>query len=195
MTNTGRCARLAQKTKARRLVSKIAFADDLQRHGTSQIDVERFVSDAHRAAAQLDRRPVFSQCKFIMLKSLRRVFRRRLDRIFRSRLAGLNFFIESLAKHAHRTEFHCPRKLTAAVRADVSRLRAHEDTALQTRPEPRTAHEPRPRSLPAPPDSGSRRLLKLHARVSSWHRVQDLESKTLGGRIQWIGDERLIDRG
>jgi hypothetical protein len=69
-----------------------------------------------------------------------------------------------------------------------------ELAALQTRPEPRKGHGPHPRSLPAPADSGSRRFLKLQASVSSGHRVQDLESKTLSGRIQWIGEQRLVDR-
>ena len=44
-----------------------------------QIDVERLVSDAHRTATQLDRFPVFARHQFIVLKSLRRLFRCRLD--------------------------------------------------------------------------------------------------------------------
>ena len=126
MTNARRRARFAQKTKPRRFVTEISFADDFQCHGAVQIDVERFVSDPHRTATQLDRFPVFARHQFIVLKSLRCLFRCRLDRILGSRrLAGLNPASESLAKHADRTEFHCSRKLVTATRAGALGLRAH----------------------------------------------------------------------
>ena len=71
VTNAGRRAGFAQKTKPRRFITEIFFADDFQCHGAVQIDVERFVSDAHRTATQLDRFPVFARHQLIMLKSLR----------------------------------------------------------------------------------------------------------------------------
>ena len=74
MTKTGRRARLTQKMKPRRLVSEISFANDLQGHGASQIDVECFVSDTHRAAPQLDRFPVFAVHQLIMLQASRYQF-------------------------------------------------------------------------------------------------------------------------
>src|ERR1700730_6622800 len=125
MTNAGCCARLAQKTKARRLVSEISLANNLQSHRTTQIHVERFVSNAHRAAAQLDWCPVIVLRQLIVLKALRQPFRRRLDRMFRRRFARFNLWIESLAKHAHGTEFHPSRKLITAVLAGALELRAH----------------------------------------------------------------------
>ena len=81
MTNARRRAGFAQKTKPRRFITEISLADDFQCHGAVQIDVERFVSDPHRTATQLDRFPVFALHQFIMLKSLRCLFRCRLDRI------------------------------------------------------------------------------------------------------------------
>src|SRR4029077_1169225 len=125
MADAGRCARLAQKTKAHRLVVKIASANDLQGNGAAQIDVERFVSDTHRSATQLDRCPVRALRQLIILKALRYLFRRGLDRMLRRRLAGFNPLSESLAKHADRTEFHCSRKLITATRAGASVLRFH----------------------------------------------------------------------
>ena len=84
MTNARRRAGFAQKTKPRRLITEISFADDFQCHRAVQIDVERFVSDPHRTATQLDRFPVFARHQFIMLKSLHRLFRCRLERVLGS---------------------------------------------------------------------------------------------------------------
>src|SRR5271166_2753925 len=116
----------AQKTKSSRFVTEIFFADDLQCHRALQIHVERFVSDAHCTATQLDRFPVFTSHQFIMLESLHWLVRCRLDRFFGSgRLAGFNPASKTLAKHADRTEFHCSGKLVAAIRAGALGLRAH----------------------------------------------------------------------
>src|SRR5262249_7785678 len=60
VTDARRCARLAQKPKPRRFITEILFADDLQRHWASEIDVEGFVSDPHSPATQLDRSTVFA---------------------------------------------------------------------------------------------------------------------------------------
>src|SRR5262249_1048271 len=49
--------RFPQETKPGRLVTEISLADDFERHGTLQIDVERLVSNPHRTATQLDRFP------------------------------------------------------------------------------------------------------------------------------------------
>src|SRR5580700_785910 len=114
-----------QKTKPRRFITEISLADGFQCHGAVQIDVERLVSDPHRTATQLDRFSVFALHQLIVLKSLRCLFRRRLECIPRRRLAGLNVASESLAKHADRTEFHCPRKLVTTNRAGASVLRFH----------------------------------------------------------------------
>src|SRR5580693_8353488 len=81
----------AEKTKPCRFITEISFTDDFQSHWAVQIDVERLVSDPHRAATQLDRFPVFVRHQFIMLKSLQRLFRYcRLDRFLQRRLAGFN---------------------------------------------------------------------------------------------------------
>ena len=114
MTEAGRRARLSQETKPSRFVTKIFLADDFQCHGAAQIDVERFVCDAHRAATQLDGHPVLALLQFIMLKSECRVFRRRRDCILRRRLAGLSSHIESLTENAHRTVLSGRGKLRAA---------------------------------------------------------------------------------
>src|ERR1700757_3125694 len=118
MPQPRRCAGFAQKTKLRRFITEIPFADDLQRHRASEIDVERLVSDPHRTATQLDRFPIFARHQLVVLKSSRWLLQCcRLDRILRNRrLAGLNRVSETLAEHADRTEFHRSRKLIAAAR-------------------------------------------------------------------------------
>src|SRR5271156_398096 len=97
---------LTQETNPRRIITQVSLADDLQCHYAVQIDVERFVSDPHRAAAQLERFPVFAHHQLVVLKSLRRLFRYLLDRFLERRLAGFNPADEPLAKHAYRTELH-----------------------------------------------------------------------------------------
>src|SRR6266436_5443149 len=127
MPQPRRRASFPQKTKSRRLVTEIFFANDFQCHGAAQIDVEGLVSDPHCTAPQLDRFPVFALDQFVMLKALHRLlWCGRLGRILGSRsLAGLNPISKSLPKHAHRTEFHCSSKLITTDRADASGLRFH----------------------------------------------------------------------
>src|SRR4030095_11819615 len=57
--DASRCACFTQETKARRFVTEILLADDFQCHRASKVDVERFVSDPHRAVTQFDRSLVF----------------------------------------------------------------------------------------------------------------------------------------
>jgi hypothetical protein len=91
-----------------------------------EIDVDRFVSDPHRSATQLDRFPVFTPYQLIVLKPLYRLFRYRLDRFLGiKRLAGLNRASKTLAQHTDRTEFNRSRKLIAAARAGALGLRFH----------------------------------------------------------------------
>src|SRR6516165_10310361 len=125
MPNTGRRPGFAQKAKPRRFISEILFTDDFQSHRASQIDVERFVSDPHRTATQLDRFPAFARHQFVVLKSFRWLVRYRLQRIPSRRLARLNAASKTLAEHADRTEFHCSRKLVTAARAGALGLRFH----------------------------------------------------------------------
>ena len=94
---------LAQKAKPRRFIPEILFADDLQSHRASEIDVERFVSDPHRTATQLDRFPIFTRDQSVMLKTLFRLFGCRVHRDLGSRrLAGLYPARQSLAEHTDR---------------------------------------------------------------------------------------------
>src|SRR6516162_7111064 len=125
VTNARRRAGFAQKTKPRRFITEIAFADDLQRHGAVQIDVERLVSDPHRAATQLDWFAVFARHQLVVLKSFRWLLQRRLNCFLERRLAGLSATSKTLAKHADGTEFHCSKKLVAAARAGALGLRVH----------------------------------------------------------------------
>src|ERR1700674_1160949 len=106
MPQPRRRAGFAQKTKPRRLITEISLADDFQCHRAVQIDVERLVSDAHRTPTQLDWFPVFARHELIVLKSLHRLFRCRLDGTLGSRrLPRLNPISKSLAKHADATNF------------------------------------------------------------------------------------------
>ena len=124
MPNAGRRTRLAQKAKPRRFIPEILFADDLQSHRASEIDVERFVSDPHRTATQLDRFPIFTRDQSVMLKTLFRLFGCRVHRDLGSRrLAGLYTARQSLAEHTDRAELHCSREFTAAARAGALELR------------------------------------------------------------------------
>ena len=71
MTNAGSGTRFAHETKSSRFVTEISLIDDFQCHGASKIDVQRFVSDPHRAATQLDRPPIFALDNFKVLKTFR----------------------------------------------------------------------------------------------------------------------------
>src|ERR1700746_4111209 len=125
MPQPRRCAGFAQETKPRRFIAEIFFADDLQRHRASEIDVECLVSDPHSSSAQLDRSTVFARHQLVMLKSFWRLVRCRPDRLLQRRLAGLNPTGKTLAKHADRAEFQCSREFIAAARAGALGLRAH----------------------------------------------------------------------
>src|SRR6516164_7567410 len=125
MPNTGRRPRLAQKAKLRRFFADISLVDDFQRHRAVQIDVERFISDPHRTATQLDRFTVFARYQLVVLKSFRWLVRCRHDRLPERRLAGLKPTSKTLAEHADRTELHCSRKVIAATRAGALELRFH----------------------------------------------------------------------
>jgi hypothetical protein len=125
MPQPRRCAGFAQKTKPRRFITEILFTDDLQRHRASEIDVERFVSDPHRAATQFDRFPIFTRDQSVMLKSLFRLFVRVHRNLGSRRLAGRNAASKTLAEHANWAEFHRSREFIAAARADASGLRFH----------------------------------------------------------------------
>src|SRR5262249_44932809 len=110
VTNARCCTGFAQKTKPRRFIAQVPFANNLQGHRVSQIDVERLVSDPHRSSTQLDRFPVFARHQFVVLKSSRW-----LNRVLRNRrLAGNNSASETLAEHADWAEFDCPRNLVTA---------------------------------------------------------------------------------
>src|SRR6516225_4553987 len=102
VTNARRRAGFAQKSKPRRFITEILFANDLQRNRASEIDVERFVSEPHSPATQLDRLPVFARHQFIMVKALQRLYRCQLCRFLERRLARLNPASKTLAKHADR---------------------------------------------------------------------------------------------
>src|SRR6516165_6169451 len=125
MPNAGRRPRLAQKTKPRRFIAEISLVDDFQRHRAVEIDVERFVSDPHRTATQLDRLPAFARYQLVVLKSFWWLVRCRLDRLLERRLARLNTASKTLTEQADRAEFHGSRKLVTAARAGALGLRAH----------------------------------------------------------------------
>jgi hypothetical protein len=67
---------LAQKSELSGFVTQISLTDDLQGHGTTQINVERLVGHTHCPTTQLDRPASFVQGNFIVLESpnLRRTF-------------------------------------------------------------------------------------------------------------------------
>src|SRR6516162_4371438 len=117
MTDARRCTGFTQKAKPCRFIPEISFTDDFQSHRAVQIDIERLVSDPHRATTQLEQFPVFTRHQLEVLKSFQWLVRWRLKYIPRRRLAGFNPASKSLAKHADRTEFHSSRKLIAAARA------------------------------------------------------------------------------
>jgi hypothetical protein len=69
MPNAGRRTRLAQKPTASRFVADISLVDHLQGYGTSEIDIERLVSNPHTTTTQLDRFASLVQDHFIVLES------------------------------------------------------------------------------------------------------------------------------
>src|SRR6516165_9502668 len=125
MPNTGRRTRFAQKTKPGRFITEVSLADDLQRHGASETNVERLVSDAHCTATQLDWFAVFARHQFVVLKAFRWLVRCRLNCFLERGLTGLNVTGKTPPKHADRTELHCSRKLVTAARAGALGLRVH----------------------------------------------------------------------
>jgi len=90
VTDTGCGTGFAQKNEAasihrREILSLMTFSVTGHRRSTSR----RFVSDPHRTTTQLHRLAIFAHHQFIVLKSLGRLFRCRLDRFLgRRRLAG-----------------------------------------------------------------------------------------------------------
>ena len=58
----------SQKAQPGRFIADIFFADDFQGHWASQIDIERFVSNPHGAAAQFDRFAVLVEHHLIVLE-------------------------------------------------------------------------------------------------------------------------------
>ena len=122
MADAGRRARFTQETKSSRLVTQVAFADDLQRHRTLQIDVERLVSNPHRAATQFDRISILVGHQFVVLEPIGCARGFCLSAVRIRRLIGFATSIESPAKQAHRTEFHGAGKLVPATRTDASAL-------------------------------------------------------------------------
>src|SRR6516162_928819 len=126
MANAGGRTCLAQKAKSRRFITQIPFANDLQRHRASEIDVERFESDPHRTATQFERFPVFARHQLVVLKSIRWLVQRRLNCFLKITLPGLSATSKTLAGHSTPdTEFHRSGKLIAAARADALGLRFH----------------------------------------------------------------------
>ena len=125
VTDAGRCTGFAQKAESRRFIAEVSLADDLQSHGAAQIDVERFVSDPHRTATQLDRPTVFARNQLVVVKSLVCLYWCRFERIPSRRPSGLNPTAETLTKHANRAEFHRSREFVAAGCAGAFGLRAH----------------------------------------------------------------------
>ena len=125
MPQPRRRAGFAQKTKPRRFISEILFADDLQRHWALEIDVECLLSDPHRTATQLERLAVFVRHQFVMLKPLQRRYWCRLGRFLDRRLTGLYAASKTLAEHADRAEFHGSREFIAAAWAGALGLCFH----------------------------------------------------------------------
>ena len=61
--------RFPQKSDPRRLVAEILFADDFQRHRTTQIDVKGLVGDTHRTPTQLESFPVLVEHYFVVFEA------------------------------------------------------------------------------------------------------------------------------
>ena len=91
-----------------------------------QVDIERLIGDAHRAATQLDWFPVLRRQQLVMLKARRPAVRRSLKRLLRRRLAGVGLLAgQHIADKADGTEVQSARKRLAAARADGLTLGAH----------------------------------------------------------------------
>ena len=73
LATSWRLSPLKVQTAKKGSQSGSSVADDLQRHRTVKIYVERFVSHPHRTATQLDRFPVFARHQLVVVKSLLRV--------------------------------------------------------------------------------------------------------------------------
>jgi hypothetical protein len=69
MTDASGGTCLAQETKPCRFVTQVPFANDLQGHRTTQVNVKRLVGDAHGSTAQLDWSAIVVQDYFIVFES------------------------------------------------------------------------------------------------------------------------------
>ena len=99
MTHTRRRARLPQKSCPRGLLTKIFFVNNFESHRATQVDVNRFVGDAHRTSAQLKWPAILTERYFVMLEALHSVARSAHIRLF-----GTSYrFVQSPAQQANGT--------------------------------------------------------------------------------------------
>lgn len=97
-----------------RFVADELRLDNLQRYSTSKIDVARFISDSHRAAAQLKRRSIIVHKNLIVVQTKLGNGKSWLaDRILDWRLIA-----KSSAQSAHRTGFAAVGEQRGANRTD-----------------------------------------------------------------------------
>ena len=69
MTYASSGAGLSYKSSARRFIANESSVDDLQRYGTSKIDVDRLVSNAHRATTELERFSIVVRQDLVMFEA------------------------------------------------------------------------------------------------------------------------------
>jgi hypothetical protein len=69
MAYAGGSTRLPYKASASRFVADKPGVDNLQRHSTSQIDIDRLVGHSHRAVTQLKGRSIFPGKDLVMVES------------------------------------------------------------------------------------------------------------------------------
>jgi pimeloyl-ACP methyl ester carboxylesterase len=82
-------ARASRKKRPRADSSARYFSLITQSHRASQVKIERFVGDAHRAATQFDRFAILRRQQLVMLKARRSAVRRSFERVPRRRLSAV----------------------------------------------------------------------------------------------------------
>jgi len=91
---------LQYKTPASRLIPDKPGANHLQRHRTSQIDIDRLVGHSHRTVTQLKGRSILSGEDLVVVESGRR---RGVDRV-NIQFTGLTRVAQNASERAHRTK-------------------------------------------------------------------------------------------
>src|SRR4051794_18940507 len=118
-------ASFSHKASAHRFITQELSANHLQRHCASKIDVNRFVSNAHRATTELERFSIVARQDLVMFEAELRWRKNRLNGWFACWL----LITENSAQRANRANFTLASQWSAANLTGPSAFCLHGPTA------------------------------------------------------------------